>query len=171
MKLAITLPLVILLLALNFMLVPDEHSEEFFANYRQGKAADFPQYTEAENQHLTDVMRVFRTLGIAAIAATTAWAAAFAKYGDGRTLFYGGMLTLALLILLASLPFSTLFGAVHQPLFQEGSWQFSPDSALIQTFPQEYWQQKAINYGLLAAAMAAACAFAGFKYRLQHLKL
>ena len=54
--------------------------------------------------------------------------------------------------------FDSLFTAFHQVLFTQGNWTFSPDSLLIQLFPENFWLAMAILWGI-ASVVASLFVF------------
>ena len=62
--------------------------------------------------------------------------------------------------------FETAFASFHALFFQEGTWQFGPDSNLIRLFPEPFWFETSLLAGIsfvLGAALAAWLARRGMR--------
>lgn len=101
-------------------------------------------FDEKEKQHLLDVKllieRVFTFLFFSLVLffVMLYYNIKF-KNNINKALMYGGLITVAIPFALYYIPFGTFFTAFHNIFFTEGSWIFSPGSALIQIYPFEFW--------------------------------
>lgn len=118
--------------------------------------------------HLADVRRVIASarlvtwalailLGIGLVVAVVR-----GRLSDVAHVMRAGAIWCAVLIVLAALAgladFDALFSAFHGLFFVSGTWTFSADSLLIQTFPEEFWATAAAAWAglvLLGAAVLA----------------
>ena len=122
---------------------------------------DRPLYNEAEISHMVDVKRVTDAI------ARLNWLAAAAVLGglglllarrETRpaaydALFYGGVATVAVLLLIGLfilLAWSTFFVQFHELLFPPDSWSFAYTDSLIRLFPEKFW----FDFGVLLSAAA-----------------
>lgn len=117
--------------------------KELFASIMQTN--QLPLYAPLEVDHLVDVKKRFDVLRYAtAISFMVLLFGPFAfKPGVFTRLIYKTSL-LGLLMVIATgalLTFSWnwLFVTFHELLFPAGNWSFSPDSGLIQLFPEIFW--------------------------------
>ena len=114
---------------------------------------DFPFSAQA-NSHMRDVYgvlvgaRVFAALLFAALL----W---LLPSMTGLHLRVSGGVLVALPVLLALVPWGASFTALHLVFFPQGNWTFPADSAIIQTYPQEFFVSFAIAWGVLVAIIGA----------------
>ena len=103
--------------------------------------------TAEEQSHMRDVRSVIRfayvLLYITAIASILLLFY-ISKRGAKKvllTVVYGALATLVALVvlILLTLNFSASFVQFHTLFFQQGTWQFSEDSLLIRTFPEQFF--------------------------------
>jgi hypothetical protein len=78
---------------------------------------------------------------------------------------YAGAITSVVLVVLAvtaaTSNFDAFFSAFHGLFFKAGTWTFSADSLLIQTFPEPFWMTAGAAWGTLVALGATAMAVGG----------
>lgn len=143
----------------------DQTAPETLAALEHGGVA---LYQAGEVAHLLDVRRVIGRirhlallLSVAALVLLILRPRAL-RIGLARSLAAGGMLTLALLLLLGLAILSAwdaAFTGMHRLLFADGTWQFEADSALIRLFPDRFWYDTAlVLVGLLTVQGLAALA-------------
>jgi integral membrane protein (TIGR01906 family) len=137
--------------------VTDPHARDLPARIG-GRVA----FDESAVSHLVDVREVLlgaRTLTLLLGGALALWAALGIrrKRHDqvGSALRWGAVacLLLPLLLVLGTLvDFESLFTAFHGFFFAAGTWQFPPDSLLIQLFPERFWMIAASSLALFLLA-------------------
>ena len=123
-------------------------------NYFENNAEIPNIFTEQEKSHLTDVKKLLNSayyaFGILAAiliyCAQNNWKPVVKK---------GTILLIIILAILFFIPFDAFFTRFHQILFPQGNWQFSPDSTLIQFYPETFF----ISYGIAIAIHALVAAF------------
>lgn len=118
------------------------------------KRADtlLPFYTAAEINHLIDVKKRFdalRILGLVSLAFLSFEAyrlkpAKVAKYLHKASLV--GLLTIAITGATLLIFWNWFFVTFHQTLFPSGNWSFSPESSLIQLFPEIFWFRFGVSW-------------------------
>lgn len=120
-------------------------------------------FNEQEQSHLTDVARLIRAALLVLILAS---ALLLALKPNAGTIYYGAGLLVALLVILALLPFDELFTQFHYLFFPQGNWQFSVDSTIIQFYPFEFFYKYAVFIGVYSIlASFVLCVFAFFSTR------
>jgi integral membrane protein (TIGR01906 family) len=127
-----------------------------------------PGFDASAVSHLADVRRVIlaaRTATWVLALLLGVWLAVALSLGRTRhvsRVMFAGALWCAVLVLLAALAgtldFEALFSAFHGLFFAAGTWTFSADSLLIQTFPEQFWATAAAVWAVLILATAAALA-------------
>jgi hypothetical protein len=106
-------------------------------------------YTVAELEHLADVKGVFLGAYLLCPLLLIILAVLIA-FGEMRAILrWGGLLAVALPLLAFLIPFNGLFTAFHGVLFPQGNWMFPADSALIQAFPEGFFQAIGATIGIL----------------------
>jgi integral membrane protein (TIGR01906 family) len=115
-----------------------------------------PLYNQREIGHLVDVKNVldgFRTalwvLGIGVVAGLAVLLARPETRAEGyRAMMHGGILTMAILlvmILLLFVAWNVVFTQFHEILFDPGTWTFFYTDSLIRLFPEQFW----FDFGLI----------------------
>ncbi len=153
------LPIFLLLLSYKIVisvsdLTPAQEKVFLFLEGKQELAAEF---TELEKSHLGDVKGVMNYADYvfyALLAVLTVIVTLHKK--NKQFLFYlldyWGKFTLlifGLTTILIFLLFDAMFTLFHKIFFQQGNWQFAPDSVIIQTFPFEFFVNISRNIFLL----------------------
>jgi|GEM_PF-1540973 len=126
---------------------------------------------EYELCHLTDVrillgsslLLAYVLMLISVVVVTITRNTSFAK----RSLFIAGLTSLIIPIVLGlSLIFffQSTFVLFHEIFFPQGNWQFAPDTLLISTLPERYWQAAGLLWmilfmvnGLILTALSRFC--------------
>jgi integral membrane protein (TIGR01906 family) len=125
--------------------------------------------TAAEKSHLADVKDLMKDLPILFLVLALVWLTLFNRIKEKRKiLLYGGLVAVAIPLLLAIVPFDSIFTLFHQLFFPQGNWMFSPDSLLIQIYPIQFFHDAAFRIfaqGFVAGAFFAA--FAALAEKLQ----
>jgi integral membrane protein (TIGR01906 family) len=127
-----------------------------------------PGFDASAVSHLADVRRVISaalifTWVLAILLAAWVWVALSRHHADrvARAL-RAGAIWCAVLVVLAAVAgmanFDALFTAFHGLFFAEGTWTFSADSLLIQTFPEQFWANAAAVWATLILLGAGALA-------------
>jgi len=126
--------------------------------------APMPQvFNEQESAHMTDVAWLIR-LGLVILIFATILLLALKP--TARTIYYGAGILTALLLILAIIPFETVFTKFHQVFFPQGNWQFSSDSTIIQYYSYDFFYKYAVFIGVYSLLAAfALCVFAFFSTR------
>jgi len=118
-----------------------------------------PFYNERELQHMADVKRVTQAaynvvfpvlLLLFAGAIVMLLSSADRRVTLRQGLFGGGLLTIALIALLAIgvlVNWDTFFTQFHELFFSNGSWQFYYSDSLIRLYPVRFWQDAALTIG------------------------
>lgn len=132
------------------------------SGYFQGKAGLPDDFDEKEAKHLEDVRKVLQLLQIALLILIVVLAGLLSMAETKKLLLYGGMITLALVILSSAIPFHLLFTAMHHALFPQGNWMFEADSTLIQYYPQELFMSYAYTIGMTISLIAASSVLVSF---------
>lgn len=110
-------------------------------------------FADAEVSHMTDVkwvMLITMAVGLLLLVLTLIFALLLRRWRPGgvaRGVFAGAWVTLGLVIavaVLAVLSWQQFFDAFHRVLFEEGTWTFSEDSALIRLYPEQFWMDAGI---------------------------
>jgi integral membrane protein (TIGR01906 family) len=122
--------------------------------------AGAPLYTSEEIDHLVDVRVLVHRLSRLALAGLV-WivAAGLAAWRVGGwrrrwagALGRGGALTVAFVLLAGAavaVAWPLIFTGFHELLFPVGTWQFPIDSGLIRLFPERFWYDSAVAFGVL----------------------
>lgn len=118
------------------------------------KRADtqLPFYTAAEISHLIDVKERFDILRLAAIVSFVslllkAYAikkVEFAKQIHASSV--SGLFAVGLLGIILPFSWNWFFVTFHLTLFPNGNWSFSPQSSLIQIFPEIFWFRFGVSW-------------------------
>ena len=167
---AILFPVLLLLLFANALifdeqthralLVPDAVAPTLqLLDYFRGNAPVPALFNAQEQAHLVDVKTVVNALQYGSYVLLVVFLALLWFADPRKAIVYGFCLLLFLTILLAVLPFDSVFDAVHRALFAEGTWIFPSDSTLIQLYPFSFFQNffKEIVLKALVFAAAFAC--------------
>lgn len=112
--------------------------------------SDTPLYNAAEISHMIDVKNVADSVltiawltGIVAIGGVLFLLARPETRREGyKAMFYGGLLTSGILLLIALfilLAWSIFFVQFHNLLFPPGTWTFNYTDGLIRLFPEQFW--------------------------------
>ena len=89
-----------------------------------------------ESSHMNDVRNLIM-LGLTIFLSLTPYLIAKKKY-NSKSLFKN-LIWFDVICVLCLILFNTFFTLFHKLLFPQGNWQFSYDSALIQTYPQSFF--------------------------------
>jgi integral membrane protein (TIGR01906 family) len=117
-----------------------------------------PGMTDTELSHLRDVKAVWLR-GIIALALSTIalllvmWHAKRKKM-LWSALEWGSLLTIALMIGAALVPFDQLFIWFHAIAFPQGNWTFAYSDKIITLFPPPFFEAAALRIGVLALILA-----------------
>lgn len=111
-------------------------------------------------EHLEDCTPLFQfgRIGVIAALAIALIGLLLLALLRGKRYAARSMIICSLLVILAIIglavwavtDFNSLFTAFHQVLFSQGNWTFSPDSLLIQLFPESFWLAMAILWGIVS---------------------
>jgi integral membrane protein (TIGR01906 family) len=140
--------------------------------------AQRPLFNEREVAHMEDVQRLMRLvfrLGLlsalyaAAFAAgLLAWQRATGLAILGRLMLWGAALSLALLLVLATLSlvdFEELFVRFHRFSFRNDLWMLDPTrDYLLILFPEGFWLDVTLKLAAMTSAEALALAALGFYF-------
>ena len=117
---------------------------------------------ERERAHMADVRNVFAAFGALAILAVLIFvneAIVWRREAWFRRAIRRGAVILAMLVvvlgLFATVAFDSVFETFHELLFPPGSFDFDPNSKLIQLFPDQFWFETSL---LLAVVILVLCA-------------
>jgi integral membrane protein (TIGR01906 family) len=155
----LVLPIVLLLLSYKIVLAfasLNPAQEQVFA-FLEGSELSI-EFTEAEASHLDDVKAVMKYAEYALYGLILLLMALLVGYRKDKTLLqkllrYGGISTVALVLLIALLSFFSfdfMFRLFHNLFFPQGNWMFAANSILIQTFPLDFFMSISRNIFLLA---------------------
>ena len=122
-------------------------TKQIFMSFTDFSAVKINSFTVAENSHLDDVVSVLRDMSYAALILLLLWVFMFVNSPKPVVLIIGSVVSVVILGLLYFVQFDLLFSYIHQPFFSSGTWEFSANSLLIQTYPLEYWQALGFNIG------------------------
>ena len=127
---------------------------------------DEPILDASERSHMSDVgglVRVLAALELSAIVVllVSAWLLRRERERRARLVLRAalGVGGVALMLgIFFAVAFDTAFASFHALFFQEGTWQFGPESNLIRLFPEPFWFETSLLAGLsivLGAGLAA----------------
>ena len=136
-------------------------------NYFQGKEKPESIYgfTDLEKQHMQDVKNLVDNLELFFFGLIIIFLALlFFAENKSAIFFYGGIITMILPIILYFLPFNFTFDLFHR-IFFEGNWQFSSDSLLIQTFPEDFFYNFAFRIFSLSFVFGLIIALSAWKHK------
>lgn len=132
-----------------------------------------PLFAPEEIAHMADVKSLISLLYLVGVIAAIV-GVVFALYLSRRTgpgmrhgIRWGATLTLlaaAVLAVLAVLGWDRFFTGFHALFFEQGTWQFYLDDALIRLFPAQFWMDAGIAVGviiLLASLLLLLLSFIG----------
>ncbi len=159
---------------------PEEDNTEFILltlDYLDGEEVDLGFYTQAEQDHLKDVRRlllkvkfiagllvlILLSQGAAHWRSCTRLKKCDCKPLIERVLFWGGIGTLVLVVLLALLSlldFPSFWTYFHEVFFPQGNWLFDRGTMLIQLFPRTFFHSFAKNVLLASAIYGLVSLFA-----------
>ena len=125
-----------------------------------------PILDASERSHMSDVgglVRVLAALELAAIVVLliAAWLLRRERERRARLVRLAALGVGAVALMLGiffAVAFDTAFASFHALFFQQGTWQFGPDSNLIRLFPEAFWFETSLLAGasiVLSAALAA----------------
>lgn len=127
-----------------------------------------------EKAHLEDVRNAIswlKALGIAAVVLLACIIIRLSKLKDFkfnliRIFFYGGISTLAVLVIifLLSLNFTPFFEIFHQILFPQGNYTFSTNHLLVKMFPQGFFNDFAKKMFFHTGIMSLILIFLGSSF-------
>ena len=125
-----------------------------------------PGFDAAAVSHLLDVRQVLDSARIVTgllSALLTIWLgvhiARKRTQGIAAALRAGAITSTVIVVLAAVIAvsdFESFFSAFHRLFFTSGTWTFSYDSLLIQTFPEPFWVTAGLAWGGLVLVLAAA---------------
>jgi integral membrane protein (TIGR01906 family) len=135
-------------------------------SFKASLDGDAPVLDSTERSHMRDVgglVRVLAGLELVSIAVLliTARLLRGERAHRGRLLLRAALGVGAAALFLGiffAIAFDTAFAAFHALFFQEGTWQFGPDSNLIRLFPEPFWFETSLLAGaaiVLSAGLAA----------------
>jgi integral membrane protein (TIGR01906 family) len=127
---------------------------------------DPPILDTAERSHMSDVGGLVRVLAAVELSAivvllVSAWLLRRERERRARLVLRAalGVGGVALMLgIFFAVAFDTAFASFHALFFQEGTWQFGPESNLIRLFPEPFWFETSLLAGLsivLGAGLAA----------------
>lgn len=99
------------------------------------------------NSHMDDVREV---LGLFRVLAAVSFIAAlwmFGKYGVQRTTKW---LLIGVPVIIALIPWNTLFNVTHKILFPQGNWLFPPNAAILEAYPMTFFIGFGIVWGVIS---------------------
>jgi integral membrane protein (TIGR01906 family) len=138
--------------------------------YFQSREAVPSIFTEREQSHLADVKRVVQLLQYLLLLLGVLFLALL-RFSDVRVVFTRGFLLVVLIaLLLAVLPFDTLFIRFHELFFPQGNWVFPADSTLIRLYPQSFFEAFFRQLLLLTTVFCAVLGLHGLTSLVQHHK-
>jgi len=115
--------------------------------------------TAAEKSHLADVKDIMNDLPIVFIVLLLLFFSLFERTKEKRKiLLYGGLATVAIPVVLAIIPFDSVFTAFHQLFFPQGNWMFAQSSLLIQIYPSQFFYDAAFRIFSQGAVIGLALA-------------
>lgn len=118
-------------------------AEKLFASIKQTN--QLPLYAPLEVDHLVDVKKRFDVLRYATAISFILLLCHFFAFKPtvfARLTYAASLLGLLVVIATGALltfTWNWLFVTFHELLFPAGNWSFSPDSGLIQLFPEVFW--------------------------------
>jgi integral membrane protein (TIGR01906 family) len=137
-----------------------------------------PVLDEAERSHMRDVRAVIQGFGILALLAV-AWLVGTAVRASSpvarsrawlaaRRGTSGLVAVLVVVGVLAIVAFEAVFELFHRIVFPGGNWEFDPRTErLVQLFPEQFWSETSLIYGVVAIASALAVGwYAGGRARM-----
>jgi integral membrane protein (TIGR01906 family) len=135
--------------------------------------SDQPLFAASEISHMLDVKRVadalWRVQLIAGIIVVGGTALLLIRSNTRDSaysaLFWGGVLTTGLLILLALfvlLSWYTFFVTLHDAFFAPGTWTFDWSNSLIRLYPDKFWSDAGTLITMSALVAGILVALAGY---------
>lgn len=107
--------------------------------------------TEYEQSHMADVrVLIYTSIVLFLLALWTS-----RSFGVHRFSGYGLLLVLAFLTGVALKGFSGFWEKFHHVLFPQGNWAFSPDSVLIQLYPENYFFAASLIFAAILIIIAS----------------
>ena len=148
-------------------------------NFIEGKSNELPSdFNEREKQHLLDVKKVISALTITlyimvglfllllVVSAFTLKANGYIINFVGRVMMWGGILTVALavlLFLLINFDFGPAFESMHQMFFQKGTYMFDPaKETIVNLYPEQLFMDLGIRISALIIISAILIILTGF---------
>lgn len=127
---------------------------------------DPPILDASERSHMSDVGALVRVLaGLESAAILVLLVAGWMLRGEparrGRLLLRSALAVGGAAVVLGlffAFAFDIAFASFHAVFFQQGTWQFGPDSNLIRLFPEPFWFEVSLLAGasiVLSALLAA----------------
>lgn len=116
---------------------------------------DPPILDASERSHMSDVgglVRVLAALEAASILVllVAGWSLRGERARRGRLLLRSALTVGGAAVVLGlffALAFDIAFASFHALFFQQGTWQFGPDSNLIRLFPEPFWFEASLLAG------------------------
>jgi integral membrane protein (TIGR01906 family) len=142
------IPILIILLSLNIVIFDKDFYEKEMPVYNETEVTNLQHYflfqdlntnnySEKEISHLNDVRNLIHLSWL--IILIQILILIFVK----KEFFYGGLFSLIFILLLSLtlLSFQDSFTAFHEILFTNDNWLLPENSALIQLFPESFFQE------------------------------
>ena len=176
----LVLPIFLLLLSYKavLFLTPLTAAQEDVFLFLEGKEALGIEFTGLEASHLEDVKKVMQFADYVFYILLLSFTLVLTYYREKRDfvlkLFvYGGKATAGIMIFLGVISllfFDVIFALFHQLFFPQGNWLFAPDSAIIQTFPLEFFVSISRNIFLFTILLGILFILSGYicRYVLRH---
>ena len=148
-------------------------AQENVFSFLEGKTGLSPAFTVGEASHLEDVKKVMKYADYVffiLLLAATIIITYHRKNADFvvRLLKYGGKTTVMAMLFLGILSvffFDPVFTLFHAIFFPQGNWTFAPDSAIIQTFPLDFFMIISRNIFLVTLFLGILFILSEYFYR------
>ena len=135
---------------------------EELSDYFKDRGEMPADFNEEEAAHMKDVKRLLQFLQAALLIGIVVLVALVTMLETRKLMLYGGLITLALVILSSAIPFHLLFIMMHHSFFPQGNWSFPAESTIIQYYPQELFISYACSIGTTVSLIAAASIIVSF---------
>jgi uncharacterized membrane protein len=170
------------LLAARYSLLPDATALEY-AQIARGFVATGSRSARTALEglmaadavsHLDDVRRVMAAANVLTLVlglALALWVGTSARRRPrelATALFAAAGLLIALVVIAGAIAlsdFDAFFSAFHGLFFAPGTWTFPSDSLLIRLFPEPFWANAGVAWGLGLLGLAALYALGGWVLR------
>ncbi|MEM4282612.1 MAG: DUF1461 domain-containing protein [Candidatus Woesearchaeota archaeon] len=115
---------------------------------------------EAEKSHLADVRKLVKDAEKIFAVLLLFWLLVFYTSNERKNaLFVGSLLIISIPLILAAIPFDSLFVAFHLITFPQGGWLFPPGWVLTQVYPVAFFRDAAISIALHGAIFGIVLMF------------